>query len=137
MGEVGGESEKTSERQLFVTGVEGEGGVEGGVRAICDRVMAFFSKLKRPLKGGGDVYWFELASTEPHGKVATGSLLYKIIIPAMAEPRQNEFLFLFQIIILNCLLRCFFRKKSESNNVAAVKASCRDQPQCYMYLRRF
>ena len=31
MGEVGGESEKMSERQLLVMGVEGEGGVEGGV----------------------------------------------------------------------------------------------------------
>lgn len=53
--------------------------------------MAFFCKLKRPLKGGGNVYWFELA--EPHGKDATGSL--KIVIPAMAEPREKEFLFLF------------------------------------------
>ncbi len=34
VGEVGGESEKMSERWLLVIGEEGEGGVEGGVRAI-------------------------------------------------------------------------------------------------------
>ena len=33
VGELGGESEKMSERWLLV-GEEGEGGVEGGVRAI-------------------------------------------------------------------------------------------------------
>lgn len=34
VGEVGGESEKMSERWLLVVGEEGEDGVEGGVRAI-------------------------------------------------------------------------------------------------------
>lgn len=34
MGEVGGESEKMSERLLLAASEEGDGGVEGGVRAI-------------------------------------------------------------------------------------------------------
>ncbi len=51
MGDDGGESEKMSERWLLVVGEEGEGGVEGGVRAMvseCDgcyfhaRVLASF-----------------------------------------------------------------------------------------------
>lgn len=35
---MGGESEKMSERRLFVVGEEGEGGVEGGVRAMVSTV---------------------------------------------------------------------------------------------------
>ena len=34
VGEVGDESEKMSEKLLLMVGEEGEGGVEGGVRAI-------------------------------------------------------------------------------------------------------
>ena len=39
VGEVGGESENMSERQLLVIGEEGEGGVEGGVIAIVHRYI--------------------------------------------------------------------------------------------------